>query len=80
MQSESETLDVIPRTAYYSNKSMYEQMELLKSVVLAKKTIKERVGRKYEEREVLKFKTDQEVIDRIVRKRNVVLALCKFPM
>jgi hypothetical protein len=46
---------------------MYEQMELLKSVVLATKTIKEMVGRKYIEREVLKFKTDQDVIDRILR-------------
>lgn len=67
MQSETEVLDIIPRTPYYSNKSMYEQMELLKSVVLATKTIKERVGKKYVEREVLKFKTDQETIDRIVR-------------
>lgn len=67
MQSEPEALDIIPRTPYYSNKSMYEQMELLKRVVLAKKTIKERIGRKYVEREVLKFKTDQDVIDRIVR-------------
>jgi len=67
MQAETEVLDIIPRTPYYSNKSMYEQMELLKSVVLATKTIKERVGKKYIEREVLKFKTDQETIDRIVR-------------
>lgn len=67
MQSETEVLDIIPRTPYYSNKSMYEQMELLKSVVLATTTIKERVGKKYVEREVLKFKTDQETIDRIVR-------------
>jgi len=59
--------DIIERYPYYSNKSMYKQMELLKSVVLAKKVIKEKVGRKSVDKEVLKFKTDKETIDRIVR-------------
>ena len=60
-------IDIIERYPYYSNKSMYKQMELLKSVVLAKKVIKEKVGRKSVDKEVLKFKTDKETIDRIVR-------------
>lgn len=67
MRRETETLDIIPREAYCSNKKMWDKMELLKSVVLATKTIKERVGRKSVEKQVLKFKTDKEVIDRIVR-------------
>lgn len=46
---------------------MWDKCEMLKSIVLAEKTVKERVGRKYVEKKVLKFKTDKEVIDRIVR-------------
>jgi hypothetical protein len=40
---------------------------MLKNIVLAKKTIKEKIKGKYVDREVLKFKTDKEVIDRILR-------------
>lgn len=61
------TEDIIPLDKFCSHKKMWEKCELLKSIVLAEKTVKERVGRKYVEKKVLKFKTDKEVIDRIVR-------------
>jgi hypothetical protein len=59
--------DIIPLDSFCSHKKMWEKCELLKSIVLAEKTVKERVGRKYVEKKALKFKTDKEVIDRIVR-------------
>lgn len=67
MQKEAEALDVIERTPFYTNKMMVESLTLIKDVVLATVTIKERVGKKYIERQVPKFKTDKEVIDRILR-------------
>ena len=70
MQQEDKTLDILPRKSFYTNKMMVESIELLKSVVLSTKKVKERVGKKYIEREVLKFKTDQDVIDRILRSYN----------
>jgi len=59
--------DIIPLDNFCSHKKMWEKCEMLKSIVLAEKTVKERVGRKYVEKKALKFKTDKEVIDRIVR-------------
>lgn len=59
--------DIIPLDNFCSHKKMWEKCELLKSIVLAEKTVKERVGRKYVEKKALKYKTDKEVIDRIVR-------------
>ncbi len=67
MQKEDKTLDILPRKSFYTNKMMVESIGLLKSVVLSTKKVKERVGKKYVEREVLKFNTDQDVIDRILR-------------
>ena len=61
------TEDIIPLDKFCSHKKMWEKCELLKSIVLAEKTVKERVGRKYVEKKELKFKTDKAVIDRIVR-------------
>lgn len=60
-------IDVLPLDPFCSYKKMWDKCELLKSIVLAEKTVKERVGRKYVEKKALKFKTDKEVIDRIVR-------------
>ena len=67
MQKKAEALDVIERTPFYSNKMMVESLTLIKDVVLATVTIKERVGKKYIERQVPKFKTDKDVIDKILR-------------
>jgi len=67
MQKEDKTLDILPRKSFYTNKMMVESIGLLKSVVLSTKKVKERVGKKYIERDVLKFNTDQDVIDRILR-------------
>ena len=61
------TQDIIPLDKFCTHKKMWEKCELLKSIVLAEKTVKERVGRKYVEKKELKFKTDKAVIDRIVR-------------
>jgi len=67
MQKETEALDIIERTPFYSNKMMVENLTLIRDVVLATKTIKEKVKNKNVERIVPKFKTDKEVIDRILR-------------
>lgn len=59
--------DIIPRDPYCNNKKMMDKCKILKDIVLATKTVKERVRNKYVEKEVLKFKTDKPTIDRIVR-------------
>jgi hypothetical protein len=59
--------DIIPRDPYCNNKTMMDKCQIIKDIVLKTKVIKERVGRKYVEKEVLRFKTDKETIDRIVR-------------
>ena len=59
--------DIIPLDDFCSHKKMWDKCEMLKSIVLAEKNVKERVGRKYVEKKALKYKTDKETIDRIVR-------------
>ena len=61
------TDDIIPLDTLCTYKNMWDKCEMLKSIVLAEKTVKERGGRKYVEKKALKFKTDKAVIDRIVR-------------
>jgi len=67
MQKETETLDIIERTPFYTNKMMVESISLIRDVVLATKTVKEKIKNKNVDRIVPKFKTDPDVIDRILR-------------
>ena len=59
--------DIIPRYPYSTNKSMWDRMEALKKVVLATKEVKKMVKKKVVTDHVLKFKTDREVVARIMR-------------
>lgn len=59
--------DIIPRYPYSTNKSMWDRMEALKKVVLATKEVKKMVKKKVVVDHVLKFKTDREVVARIMR-------------
>ena len=59
--------DIIPRDVLCSNKKMWDKMEALKAVIFATKTMKKIVKKQTIEYQVPKFKTDKEVVDRIVR-------------
>ena len=58
---------MIERTLGYSNKAMWDYCEMLKGVVLQTKITKSGRGKAVEIREVLKYNTEQEVIDKIVK-------------
>ena len=58
---------MIERTSGYSNKAMWDYCETLKKVVLQTKTTKSGRGKAVEIREVLKYNTEKEVIDKIVK-------------
>lgn len=58
---------MIERTSGYSNKAMWEYCEMLKGVVLQTKITKSGRGKAVEIREVLKYNTEKEVIDKIVK-------------
>ena len=57
---------MIERTSGYNNKAMWDYCETLKKVVLQTKTTKSGRGKAVEIREVLKYNTEQEIIDKIV--------------
>jgi hypothetical protein len=59
--------DIIPRDILCSNKKMWDKMEALKAVILATKEVKRVVKKKTVTDHVLKFKTDKEVMARIMR-------------
>jgi hypothetical protein len=59
--------DIIPRDLFCDNKKMWDKMEALKAVVLATKEVKKIVKKKVVTDHVLKFKTDKEVVARIMR-------------
>jgi len=59
--------DIIPRDILCSNKKMWDKMEALKAVVLATKEVKRIAKKKVVTDHVLKFKTDREVVARIMR-------------
>jgi SNF2 family DNA or RNA helicase len=58
---------MIERTSGYNNKVMWEYCEMLKKVVLQTKITKSGRGKAVEIREVLKYNTEKEVIDKIVK-------------
>ena len=57
---------MIERTSGYNNKAMWEYCEMLKGVVLQTKTIKSGRGNAVEIREILKYNTEKEIINKIV--------------
>ena len=57
---------MIERRLGYSNKAMWESCEILKRIVLKTKTVKSGRGKGVEIREVLKYKTEQHIIDNVV--------------
>jgi SNF2 family DNA or RNA helicase len=57
---------MIERTSGYSNKAMLDYCESLKKVVLKTETVKSGRGKAIEIREVLKYNTDPNIIDKIV--------------
>ena len=57
---------MIERTSGYSNKAMWDYCETLKKVVLQTKTTKSGRGNAVEIREVLKYNTEKEIINKIV--------------
>jgi len=57
---------LIERRLGYSNKAMWESCEILKKIVLKTKTVKSGRGKGVEVREVLKYKTEQHIIDNVV--------------
>lgn len=57
---------MIERTSGYNNKAMWDYCETLKKVVLQTKTTKSGRGKAVEIREVLKYNTEQEIIDKII--------------
>jgi len=57
---------LIERRLGYSNKAMWESCEILKRIVLKTKTVKSGRGKGVEIREVLKYKTEQHIIDNVV--------------
>jgi hypothetical protein len=57
---------MIERTSGYNNKAMWDYCETLKKVVLQTKTTKSGRGKAVEIQEILKYNTEQEVIDKIV--------------
>jgi hypothetical protein len=59
--------DIIPRDVLCSNKKMWDKMEALKKVILATKEVKRISKKKIVIDHVLKFKTDKEVMARIMR-------------
>jgi len=59
-------MDILPRTLYYSNLQMFNQCESLKSVLTATKETKIGRGRTIEIIKVPKYKTDPEVLNRIL--------------
>jgi hypothetical protein len=57
---------MIERTSGYNNKAMWEYCEMLKGVVLQTKTTKSGRGNAVEIREILKYNTEKEIINKIV--------------
>ncbi len=58
---------MIERTLGYSNKAMWDYCEMLKKILLQTKQIKSGRGKAIEIREVLKYDTDPNVIDKVVK-------------
>jgi hypothetical protein len=57
---------MIERTSGYSNKAMWDYCETLKKIVLQTKIVKSGRGKAIEMHEVLKYNTEQYIIDKII--------------
>ena len=58
---------MIERTLGYSNKAMWDYCETLKKILLKTKQVKSGRGKAIEIREVLKYDTDPNIIDKVVK-------------
>jgi hypothetical protein len=58
---------MIERTLGYSNKAMWDYCETLKKILLQTKQVKSGRGKAIEIREVLKYDTDPNIIDKVVK-------------
>ncbi len=58
---------MIERTLGYSNKAMWDYCEMLKKILLQTKQVKSGRGKAIEIREVLKYDTDPNIIDKVVK-------------
>jgi hypothetical protein len=58
--------EIIERISGFSDQEMYEYCESLRRVILQKKEVKSGRGKSIETKQVLKYDTEQETIDRIV--------------
>lgn len=63
-------MTIVPRTLGYSNWMMWKDCERLKNVLLQTKEVKEGRGKAVITRKVLKYNTDQAIIDKIVNSCN----------
>ena len=57
---------MIERTLGYSNKAMWEYCEMLKKILLQTKQVKSGRGKAIEIREVLKYETDPNIIEKVI--------------
>ena len=57
---------MIERTLGYSNKAMWDYCEMLKKILLQTKQVKSGRGKAIEIREVLKYETDPNIIDKVI--------------
>ena len=58
---------MIERTLGYSNKAMWDYCEMLKKILLQTKQVKSGRGKAIEIREVLKYETEPNIIDKVVK-------------
>lgn len=63
-------MKIVPRTLGYSNWMMWKDCERLKKVLLQTREVKEGRGKSVITRKVLKYNTDQAIIDKIVNSCN----------
>ncbi len=59
-------MTIVPRTLGYSNYMMWQDCEKLKTVILQSKEVNEGRGKNIITKKVLKYKTPQDIIDKIV--------------
>ena len=59
--------EIIERISGYDDKSMWDYCETLKKITHKTKEVKSGRGKAIEIREVLKYETNKEVLDRIIR-------------
>jgi hypothetical protein len=80
MAMDYKSLGVIERLPSYSNKMMLERAELMQKVLSQTVPRKERHGRKYIEKQVPKYKNQEDTIDKIIKSLEYYETLYKQEM